>query len=101
MNPLKLPEVAKLVLGECETSLSADDIMDIGSWALLNTPEFEQISLPNDNVKGKGQTIGGVWYYVYDIEAATKEIKDFIFEENFYSKENKEEKSSEISTPTK
>lgn len=101
INPLKMPEVAKLVLGECETSLTTDDIMNLGSWALLNTPEFEQMSLPNDNVKGRGQTINRVWYYVYDIEAATKEIKDFIFEENFYSAENQAEQSSDISSTTK
>ena len=100
MSPLKLPEVAKLILGECETSLTTDDIMDIGTWALINTPEFEQIGLPNDTVKGKGQTIGGVWYYVYDLEAATKEIKDFIFEENAYSTEKKAEENSELSVPT-
>ncbi len=101
MNPLKLPEVAKLVLSECETSLTTNDIMDIGTWALINTPEFEQISLPNDNVKGRGQIIRGVWYYVFDIEAATKEIKDFIFEENFYSPEEVAKRNPEASATEK
>ncbi len=100
MSPFKLPEVAKLVLKECETSLTADDIIDIGTWALVNTPEFEQIGLPNDNVKGRGQTIGGVWYYVYDLEAATKEIKDFIFEENYYSPEEVAKRNSETENNT-
>lgn len=94
MNPLKLPEVAKLVLSECETSLTTDDIMDIGMWALINSPEFEQLSIPNDNVKGSGKTIGGVWYYVYDIESAKNEIKDFIFGENYYSPEEVEKRAA-------
>ncbi len=95
MNALKLPEVAKLVLSECETSLTTNDIMDIGTWTILNSPQFEQISLPNDNVKGTGKTIGGVWYYVYDIESAKKEIKDFIFEENYYSPEEVQKRAAE------
>lgn len=87
MNPLKLPELASLILEECETSLSTNDIISLGLWAVVSTPEFEQLSIPNDNVKGSGKMISGGWYYVYDIDAARKEIKDFIFEENYYSPE--------------
>jgi len=88
MNPLKLPKLATLILEECETSLSTNDIMELGLWAVTASPEFEQLSIPNDNVKGKGKIIKGVWYYTYDIEKARQEIKDFIFEENYYSPEN-------------
>ncbi len=85
MNPLKLPELASMVVEECETSLSTNDIISMGLWAVLSTPKFEQLSIPNDNVKGVGKTIGGAWCYVYDLKAAEQEIKDFIFEENYYS----------------
>lgn len=85
MNPLKLPELASMVVEECETSLSTNDIISMGLWAVLSTPKFEQLSIPNDNVKGVGKTIGGAWCYVYDLKAAQQEIKDFIFEENYYS----------------
>ena len=99
INPLKLPELAKLVLEECETSLSTNDIMSMGLWAMVASPEFEQLSLPNDNVPGVGKTISCAWCYTYDIEKASKEIKDFIFEENYYSPENvalrKQEESEE------
>ena len=87
MNVLKLPEVAEMVVSECQTSLSTNDIIGLGTWALTASPEFEQLSIPNDNVPGKGKIIGGAWCYVYDLEKASKEIKDFIFEENYYSKE--------------
>lgn len=80
MNPLKLPSLASLVLAECETSLSANDIIGIGARALLWGTDFEQLSIPNDSVKASGKTIGGVWYYVYDIEKAKQEIKNFILE---------------------
>ena len=95
MNPVKLPEVASLVIEECETSLSTNDIISLGTWAIMSSPEFEQLSLPNDNVPGRGQTIGGAWCYVYDIEAAKQEIKDFIFEENNYSTAEIEKKEQQ------
>ena len=88
MNPLKLPKLASLILEECETSLSTNDIMSMGLWAIFASPEFEQLSIPNDNVKGTGRMISGVWYYTYDIDAAKKEIRDFIYEINYYSPEN-------------
>ncbi len=88
----KLPKLASMLLSECETSLSTDDIMELGLWAVFNSPKFEQLSIPNDNVNGTGSIISGVWYYTYDIEKARQEIKDFIFEENYYSPENAAER---------
>ncbi len=88
MNPLKLPKLAGLILEECETSLSTNDIMSLSMWAVVASPEIEQISIPNDNVKGEGRMISGVWYYTYDLEKAREEIKDFIFERNFYAPKN-------------
>ncbi len=87
MNPFKLPELATMILNECETSLTTDKIMKLGMWAVLTTPEFEQLSIPNDNIPASGKTIRGIWYYVYDIEKAKTEIEDFIFERNYYSPE--------------
>lgn len=80
MNIAKLPKIAEMVFSECQTSLSSSDIMSMGLWAISSKPEMENMSIPNDNVKGKGQTIRGVWYYVYDIEAAANEMKKFILE---------------------
>ncbi|MBR7133081.1 MAG: LCP family protein [Clostridia bacterium] len=80
MNPLKLPELASLVIAECETSLSTDDIIEMGLWAVFASPEFEQLSIPNDNVPAQGKTVGGKWCYVYDLEKAAAEIEKFILE---------------------
>lgn len=82
MNPLKLPKLASLILSECETSLTTNDIISLGSYALITGGQFESLSIPNDNVKGRGQTIGGAWYYVYDLNKAKEEIKNFILENN-------------------
>jgi len=87
INPLKLPKLASMIVNECETSMATNDIMSLGMWAVLLSPKFEQLSIPNENVPSSGKTIGGVWYYVYDLIAAQKEIKDFIFEENYYAPE--------------
>ncbi len=95
MNPLKLPELASMVVEECETSLSTNDIISLGIWAVLSGPEFEQLSIPNDNVKGYGKTISGAWCYIYDLKAAEEEIKDFIFEENYYSPEEVQKRLQE------
>jgi LCP family protein required for cell wall assembly len=80
MSVSKLPKIAEMVFSECQTSLSTSDIMSIGLWALSADPELENKSVPNDTVKGKGQMIRGTWYYVYDIEAAAEDIKQFILE---------------------
>jgi LCP family protein required for cell wall assembly len=80
MNVSKLPKVAEMVFSECQTSLSTKDIISMGLWAVTSSPTMENISIPNDNVKGKGQMMNGGWYYVYDIKAAAKEMKDFILE---------------------
>lgn len=95
MNPLKLPKVAQMILSECETSLSANDIMSLGLWAVLFSPKFEQLSVPNDNIPSSGKTIKGVWYYVYDLNTAKKDIRDFIFEENYYSAESVAQRAAE------
>lgn len=87
LNVLKLPEVAEMILSECETSLTANDIISLGTWAVTASPEFEELSIPNSNTPSSGKTIKGVWYYVVDLEKAKQEIHDFIFEENYYSPE--------------
>lgn len=94
MNPLKLPKVAQLIISECETSLGTNDIIMLGIWAMLFSPEFEQLSIPNENISSSGKMIGGVWYYSYDLNAAKKEIHGFIFEENYYSAEAKAEREA-------
>lgn len=97
MNPIKLPQVAEMVMSECETSLSTNDIMSLGSWGIIASPKFEQISIPNDNIPSSGKIIKGVWYYIYDLETAKKEIHDFLFEENYYSAESTAARVSEVS----
>lgn len=80
LSVTKLPSVAEMILSECQTSLSTNDIMSMGLWAVAASPEIESLSIPNDNIKSGGKIIRGVWYYVYDLDAAKDEIKKFILE---------------------
>lgn len=96
MGIFKMPKLAEMILGECETSLSTNDIMSMGIWAVLSSPKIEQISLPNDNIPSGGKTINGRWCYVYDLKKAEAEMYDFIFEENYYAPD--EVKKREVSS---
>ena len=77
----KLPTVAEMVLSECQTSLSTDDIMSMGLWALTSKPTIENMSIPSKNMNAKGQIIRGGWYYVYDLDTAKQEMSKFILGE--------------------
>lgn len=80
LSIFKLPKFASMFLSECETSLSTNDIIGIGLRVLLYGTDFEELSIPNDNVKASGKIIGGAWCYVYDLNKAKEEIKNFILE---------------------
>lgn len=76
----KLPSVAEMVLSQCQTSLSTQDIMGLGLWAVSSKPSIENMSVPNKDIPSKGKTINGSWQYVYDLELASKEMEKFILE---------------------
>ncbi|MBR4072399.1 MAG: LCP family protein, partial [Clostridia bacterium] len=80
INPLNLPELAKMIMAECKTSLKPDDIMSMGIWAVIRSPELVQHSLPNDDIKAEGKTVGGKWVYYYDLDVAKENLKKFILE---------------------
>ncbi len=75
-----LPEIAEMVLKQCQTSLSTDDIMDMGFWAITSGPTIENMSIPNDNIKAEGRNENGSWMFFYDLDKASAEIKKFILE---------------------
>lgn len=76
----ELPTVAEMVLKECQTSLSTDDIMNMGIWALTSQPTIENLSIPSKDMNAKGQIKNGAWCYVYDLDVAKQEMKKFILE---------------------
>ena len=76
------PGLINMVLSECTTSLSDNDMLSIGTWAITSGATMEQLSLPNAECNASGEMIDDVWYFVYDLDVATGILHDFIYEEN-------------------
>lgn len=81
MDITKLPGLASMVLSECTTSLTVDQMIDIGTWAATSSPTFGQCALPDGNCNARGQYIGSRWYYVYDLDKATQIIHNYIYQD--------------------
>ncbi len=62
------PGLINMVLSQSVTSLSDNDMLGIGTWAVTSGATMEQLSLPNENCNASGEMIDGVWYYVYDLD---------------------------------
>ncbi len=87
MGVSKFPKLIELALNNSETSLSNNEITQIASWAAMNSPTIENLSLPDDECNpkhGNEALINNVWYYIYDLDIATRKIHDFINEEGVY-----------------
>lgn len=90
----KYPDLAKLLLKNCETSLTNEEILELAYWAATNSPTIENFSLPDEDCKpksGSNAMIDGVWYYIYDIDIAKQKIHDYIKEDGIYYKNNTSE----------
>ena len=82
LNPLKYPALISLILQECSTSMTNKEILSIAKWAAKNMSslKFETLGMPTSELDKGGQMMNGVWYYVYDLEKASKVIENFILE---------------------
>ena len=54
-----LPDVIGKLLGLCHTTLNSDEILEMGSWAVLNDPEIVNYTLPDTKVKAAMSQKGG------------------------------------------
>lgn len=78
----KLPGTVTQMLRLCHTSLSGSELTNLATWALTSAPTVETLSLPNAQI----QTWNGVidkqrgWVRVYDLDAATQLLHNFIYE---------------------
>lgn len=77
----KLPETLRKVLRLCHTTLSAEEIMDMAKWAILETPTIQSLSLPNSQLKPWSGILDRArgWVYVYDLSAAKRVLYNFIY----------------------
>lgn len=79
----QLMKVAETALKHCETSLTSGEITQLAAWYLKASPSIENFSLPTQSCNpksGRDCFINGVWYYIYDLDIATKELHAFIEE---------------------
>ena len=91
INPLLYPSYVKKFAPMVETSLSNEEILKLASVGLKSGLTLEQSGLPNDNIDSYGQTISGVWYYVYDIDQAADMVESFIYHDIPFDQYGKEE----------
>lgn len=80
INPLEYPAYVRKFAPMVETSLSNDEILKIAAVGLKDL-SLEQAAFPNDYIRSEGQTIGGAWYYVYDLEQAKDMLQQYIYED--------------------
>ena len=81
INPLEYPSYIRKFAPMIETSLNNEEILQLASVGANPNVKLEQGAFPNDYIQSTGQTIGGVWYYVYDIEQAADMLHDFIYDD--------------------
>ncbi|WMI81059.1 LCP family protein [Anaerotignum sp. MB30-C6] len=79
INPLAYPSYVRKFSPMVETSLSNDEILKVGSVGMKGGLMLEQAGLPNENIESDGVTIGGAWYFVYDLNQAADMIEKFIY----------------------
>ena len=62
--------------------MTNNEILSIATWAATNMSslKFETLGMPTSELDKGGQMMNGVWYYVYDLEKASKIIENFILE---------------------
>lgn len=79
MNVTQYPSFIKKVLPLVETSLSYTDILSLTPILLKGKPQISTTKVPNGEDNAKGGIVDGIWYYQYDLNAASKRLHSFIY----------------------
>ena len=101
-SPLtKLPDIAGQLLGLCHTTLSSEEIVELGTWALTNPPEIINYTLPDTQTElgykwiWEGTHPDYNWVWIYDLNYATHLLHDFIYDTDTAATASKPTLSSE------
>lgn len=81
VNPLMYPSYVRKFAPMVETSLSNEEIIQIASAGVKGGLSLAQAGFPNEYIASQGQTIGGAWYYVYDLKQATDMLEQFVYQD--------------------
>lgn len=80
----KLPDVIAKMLSLCHTTLTSEEILELGTWAVTNSPEIINYTLPDTSVKAnwiwEGTHPNYNWVWIYDLDYASALLIDFIFD---------------------
>jgi len=76
------PGLIKEFMGMCTTSLGYTEIFDLATIMMDKQLTLEQAAYPNEKSNAWGGIMDdGIWYYVYDLEAATESLHKFIYDD--------------------
>ena len=79
----KFPGLVSKMLKMCHTNMSSGELMSIATWALTNSPEFMNFSLPSEECNAWGGTHANHgWVWIYDLNYATRVLHNFIYEQD-------------------
>lgn len=80
----KMPDVVAKMLSLCHTTLSAEEIIEMGTWAVTNIPEIINYTLPDTKVNADWIYAASHprygWVWIYDLKYATYLLHDFIYD---------------------
>ncbi len=80
----RLPGTVARMLQLCHTNMTSAELLNIATWALTSSPTFDSLSLPSSELKPWRGVLNRQtgWVYVYDLDAASTIIHNFIYEED-------------------
>ncbi|MBQ3202123.1 MAG: LCP family protein [Clostridia bacterium] len=82
----KLPELVSQLLSICHTNLTKEELLEIGTWAVINSPEILNYTLPDKSVQADWIWAGVHpdynWVWIYDLDYASALLIDFIYDKN-------------------
>lgn len=101
-SPLtKLPDIVGQMLSLCHTTLSSEEIVELGTWAVTNSPEIINYTLPDTGTElgykwiWEGTHPDYNWVWIYDLNYATHLLHDFIYDTDTAKDQPKPTLSSE------
>ena len=82
INPLEYPSYVRKFAPMVQTSLSNDELLKLASVGLKGSSlTLDQAAFPNEYIHAEGQTIGGAWYYIYDLAQAKDMLHKYLYED--------------------
>lgn len=72
------PALMRQLLQHCTTNLSQAQLTALLAQLTPQDTTICQYAIPSDQTGAEGQTIDGIWYYIYDTQKAGEEIRRFL-----------------------